>query len=147
MYDNFYVIPVYCSVSVSVFVYENSCLVQLQSLQSLPGTTSCRTHIGVKKVGELDPSVFLSLCKRKFPAADAEAESASLCSKWQNEIENPEWQPFKVIIVDGKASVRWNLCLLLNMYLYWYELFIMEHWCCTCLCRKYSRRMTGSSEN
>ncbi|CAD6238589.1 unnamed protein product [Miscanthus lutarioriparius] len=95
---------VYCSVSVSVFVYENSCLVQLQSLQSLPGTASCRTHIGVKKLGELDPSVFLSLCKRKFPAADAEAESASLCSKWQNEIENPEWQPFKVIIVDGKAS-------------------------------------------
>ncbi|CAD6334586.1 unnamed protein product [Miscanthus lutarioriparius] len=76
----------------------------INSAQSLPGTTSCRTHIGVKKVGELDPSVFLSLCKRKFPAADAEAESASLCSKWQNEIENPEWQPFKVIIVDGKAS-------------------------------------------
>jgi hypothetical protein len=61
--------------------------------------------------------VFLSLCKRKFPAADAEAKSSSLCSKWQNEIENPEWQPFKVIIVDGKASVRWNLCLVLNMYL------------------------------
>jgi hypothetical protein len=105
----FFVIPVHYSVSASVFVYENSCLVQLQSLQSLPRTTSCQTQIGVKKVGELDPSVFLSLCKQKFPAADAEAESARLCSKWQNEIENPEWQPFKVIIVDGKASVRWNL--------------------------------------
>lgn len=81
----------------------------MQALQSLPGTTSCQTQIGVKKVGELDPSVFLSPCKLKFPAAYVEAESARLCSKWQNEIENPGWQPFKVIMVDGKASVRWNL--------------------------------------
>ncbi|OQU77429.1 hypothetical protein SORBI_3009G048300 [Sorghum bicolor] len=82
--------------------------VLINSLQSLPRTTSCQSQIGVKKVGELDPSVFLSLCKRKFPAADAEAKSSSLCSKWQNEIENPEWQPFKVIIVDGKASEALN---------------------------------------
>ncbi|CAN6336282.1 unnamed protein product [Urochloa humidicola] len=75
--------------------------VLIQVLQGLPGTTSSQTRIGIKRIGELDSKVFLNTCKRKFPAEEAEAESAILCSKWQNEINNPEWNPFKVIMVDG----------------------------------------------
>jgi hypothetical protein len=117
----------------------------VQALQSLSGSSDCPTQIGVKKVGELDLSVFLNLCKRKFPAVDAEVESARLCSKWQNDIENPEWHPFKVIIVDGKVSVRWNLCLLLNRYLL-VRIVYNGALCCTCLCRKHSMRVTRSSK-
>lgn len=84
----------------------------ISALQGFPSIKNSPSHIGIKKVGELDPKVFLSMCKREFPAEDAEAESAILCSKWQSEINDPEWQPFKVVIVDGKASVRSNLCLL-----------------------------------
>ena len=87
-------------------------MVRLQALQGFPSIKNSPSQIGIKKVGELDPKVFLSMCKREFPAEDAEAESAILCSKWQSEINDPEWQPFKVVIVDGKASVRSNLCLL-----------------------------------
>ena len=57
-------------------------------------------------MGELDSKAFLNMCKRKFAAEDAEAESAILCSKWQDEIKNPEWNPFKVIMVNGNVLVR-----------------------------------------
>ncbi|CAN6340672.1 unnamed protein product [Urochloa humidicola] len=75
--------------------------VLIQVLQGLPDTSCSQTQIGIKRIGELDSKVFLNMCKRKFPAEKAEAESTILCSKWQNEINNPEWNPYKVIMVDG----------------------------------------------
>lgn len=84
-------------------------MAQLQVLQGLPGTRNPQTQIGIRIIGELDSKVFLNMCKRKFPAEDAEAESIFLSSKWQREINNPEWNPFKVVIVDGHEAVRKSL--------------------------------------
>ncbi|KAL6897751.1 hypothetical protein ACP4OV_006710 [Aristida adscensionis] len=57
-----------------------------------------------QEVGELDPKSFQSTCKRKFREEDIEVESATLCPKWQNEINNLEWRPSKAVMADGKES-------------------------------------------
>ena len=61
-----------------------------------------RSHIGVKRMGELDQEAFVAACKEKI--AD-DVKLALLCSKWEDEIRQPEWHPFKVINVDGEAKV------------------------------------------
>ncbi|OEL29733.1 Factor of DNA methylation 1 [Dichanthelium oligosanthes] len=60
-----------------------------------------RSLIGVKKMGELDHKAFIAACKKK--TTDAE-QLALLCSKWEDEIRQPDWHPFKVILVDGEAK-------------------------------------------
>nr|CAB3460267.1 unnamed protein product [Digitaria exilis] len=75
--------------------------VLIDALQGLIGTTNSQTHIGIRRIGELDSKVFLKTCKRKLSSQDAKAESIILCSKWQSEISNPEWNPFRVTMVDG----------------------------------------------
>ncbi|KAF8769725.1 hypothetical protein HU200_006334 [Digitaria exilis] len=63
-----------------------------------------RSNIGIKRMGELDPKGFGSACMKRFSKKDAEAASAILCSKWQEEIKDPNWYPFKVVLIDGKET-------------------------------------------
>jgi hypothetical protein len=78
-----------------------------------------RANIGIKRMGELDPKAFGIACRKRLSKADAAVTSALLCSKWEEEIRNPNWYPFKVKVVDGKEMV-WPL-ITYNCYL----LFIM----------------------
>ena len=64
--------------------------------------SSVRSILGVKRMGELDDKAFLASCKEK---TTDEEELATLCSKWGDEIRQPEWHPFKVIDVGGQAKV------------------------------------------
>lgn len=64
--------------------------------------SAVRSHIGVKKMGELDHKAFLAACKEKTAE---DVKLALLCSKWEDEIRHPEWHPFKVINVDGEEKV------------------------------------------
>jgi hypothetical protein len=89
----------------STLVYVYSCFVQLQAIQRFPGQTSDKAHIGIKMIGELDLKAFSNVCRQKFPKDDAEVESVKLCSKWQNEISNPNCHPFVAAMVNGKESV------------------------------------------
>lgn len=61
---------------------------------------SNRGNIGIKRMGELDSSVFQVACKRKFPEEMAEDKAAELCSLWDEYLRDPEWHPFKVIQID-----------------------------------------------
>ena len=47
---------------------------------------------------------------------DAEVTATILCSKWEDEIRNPEWHPFKVVVDGGKAKVIISSLLLLFTY-------------------------------
>uniref|UniRef100_A0ACD5VXF7 Uncharacterized protein n=1 Tax=Avena sativa TaxID=4498 RepID=A0ACD5VXF7_AVESA len=58
-------------------------------------------HIGIKRMGELDVEAFSNACRRNLSKEDAEVTAAILCSKWEAEIRNPEWHPFRVIMVGG----------------------------------------------
>ncbi|RLN42046.1 hypothetical protein C2845_PM01G35760 [Panicum miliaceum] len=78
-------------------------------LQEMSGV---RSNIGVKKMGELDQKAFLAACKEK---TTEDVKLAHLCSKWEDEIRQPEWHPFKVIDVDGEAKFlavvrKWPSC-------------------------------------
>jgi len=53
----------------------------------------------------MDEKPFHVACKQRFSAEDADIKAAEYCSKWQAELNKPEWHPFKVIAVDGKHKV------------------------------------------
>ncbi|KAA8534199.1 hypothetical protein F0562_031607 [Nyssa sinensis] len=59
-------------------------------------------HIGVKRMGELDNKPFYEAIKRKYNEVEADDRTVELCSMWEEYLRDPEWHPFKVIIVDGK---------------------------------------------
>jgi len=57
-------------------------------------------------MGEIDLKAFGAACRKGSSKEDAEVKCAVLCSKWQEEIRNPNWHPFRVEVVDGKEIVR-----------------------------------------
>ena len=75
-------------------------------LQGFQELAAGRSNIGIKEMGELDLKAFGDACRKRSSKEDAEVKSAMLCSKWQEEIRNPNWHPFRVKVVDGKEMVR-----------------------------------------
>lgn len=63
---------------------------------------SSRAHIGVKRMGELDSKPFLEAMKRKYNNEEAEDRASEICSLWEEYLKDPDWHPFKVVMVDGK---------------------------------------------
>lgn len=56
-------------------------------------------------MGELDLKAFSKACQKKCSGEDVEVTAAFLCSKWETEIKNPDWHPFRIVIADGKEMV------------------------------------------
>ncbi|CAN6238852.1 unnamed protein product [Urochloa humidicola] len=63
-----------------------------------------RSNIGLKRMGELDPKAFGVAFRKRSSDKDAEVNSAMLCSQCEEEIRNPNWHPFKVVLIDGKET-------------------------------------------
>uniref|UniRef100_A0A0D9UWB0 Factor of DNA methylation 1-5/IDN2 domain-containing protein n=1 Tax=Leersia perrieri TaxID=77586 RepID=A0A0D9UWB0_9ORYZ len=63
-----------------------------------------RTNIGIKRMGELDPKAFANACKQRLSTGDADITAALLCSQWEAEIKDPDWYPFRVVMINGKET-------------------------------------------
>ncbi|KAL3523833.1 hypothetical protein ACH5RR_016667 [Cinchona calisaya] len=63
---------------------------------------SHRIKIGVKRMGEIQQKPFQDACSKKLSCSDWEVRSVELISLWQEKVNNPNWQPFKKTLIDGK---------------------------------------------
>ncbi|KAK7848107.1 factor of dna methylation 2 [Quercus suber] len=68
-----------------------------EAVESLQDMLNGRSNLGIKRMGEIDWKPFQHMCSQKFPGMDWKKISAELCSKWQERLRNPQWQPFKII--------------------------------------------------
>nr|GEW99599.1 RNA-directed DNA polymerase [Tanacetum cinerariifolium] len=62
------------------------------------------THIGLKRMGELDNKPFYDAMKQMYNETEAEDKASELCSLWEEYLRDPRWYPFKVITVDGESE-------------------------------------------
>ncbi|KAI5670662.1 hypothetical protein M9H77_11026 [Catharanthus roseus] len=60
------------------------------------------TTVGIKRMGEINENPFKDACLKKFLGNDWEGRSMELCSSWQAEVNDPNWQPFKKMHKNGK---------------------------------------------
>ncbi|KAI3809055.1 hypothetical protein L1987_25022 [Smallanthus sonchifolius] len=72
----------------------------IDGLKDLPKTS----HIGVKRMGELENKPFLDAMKRKYGDMDGEDRASEMCSLWEEYLRDPNWHPFKVLTANGKSQ-------------------------------------------
>ncbi|KAM1165971.1 hypothetical protein ACFX2G_025763 [Malus domestica] len=65
---------------------------------------SGRSHIGIKRMGDLDQKPFLKACKERYSLEEAEMQAFTQCSLWQNNLTNSEWHPFKIVTVTEQPE-------------------------------------------
>ncbi|XWS65979.1 hypothetical protein CRYUN_Cryun05aG0160700 [Craigia yunnanensis] len=63
-----------------------------------------RTTLGVKRMGEINQKAFEFACLLKFPNEDWQEICAKLCSSWEQNVQDPKWHPFKMILFQGKLQ-------------------------------------------
>ncbi|MCD9561117.1 hypothetical protein HAX54_020079 [Datura stramonium] len=68
--------------------------------------SSGRSHIGIKRMGEIDAKAFQNACKQRFPNEEAEIKALELCSLWQEKIKDSDWHPFKTFMVDESNAEK-----------------------------------------
>ncbi|KAK3164859.1 hypothetical protein QOZ80_1AG0025760 [Eleusine coracana subsp. coracana] len=95
------------SLNQTLVIKESKSSIELQEARKelengLLGLSGGQARIGIKRMGELDLEAFSKACRKKCSEEDAEVTAAFLCSKWEAEIKNPDWHPFRVVMVDGK---------------------------------------------
>ncbi|CAO2189257.1 unnamed protein product [Urochloa humidicola] len=61
-----------------------------------------KANIRIKRMGKLDDKAFKLACRKRLPEEDADVRCALLCSKWEEKIRNPNWHPFRVVMINGE---------------------------------------------
>ncbi|KAG4957356.1 hypothetical protein JHK85_043736 [Glycine max] len=73
------------------------------TIQELPQFLKGVTKIQIKKIGEVSARSFKKVCMNRYKNnKKASSESVKLCAKWQKEILDSTWHPFKIVDVEGK---------------------------------------------
>lgn len=67
-------------------------------------TSGRKTLIGIKRMGEINSKTFLKACQERFSRDEAQIEAATQCSKWQEDLKNSDWHPFRVVESNGKTE-------------------------------------------
>lgn len=70
-------------------------------INGLSEMLSGRTLIGLKRMGEIDTKPFQTICKGRFKSSEAEVKAFELCSLWQERMKNPDWHPYKIVMLEG----------------------------------------------
>ncbi|KAL0724435.1 hypothetical protein Bca4012_039034 [Brassica carinata] len=73
-------------------------------ITGLIGMLSDRTNIRIKRLGELDEKPFLKACNKRFKGEEAGVQYAMLCSKWQENLKDSNWHPFKRVGTEDKMK-------------------------------------------
>ncbi|KAJ4884772.1 Factor of DNA methylation 5 [Raphanus sativus] len=73
-------------------------------ISGLIGMLNDRTNIRIKRLGELDEKPFLKACKERFKGEEAGVQYAMLCSKWQENLKDSNWHPFKRVGTEDKMK-------------------------------------------
>lgn len=63
------------------------------------------SHVGVKRMGELDNKPFYVAMKRKYNSDEADERATELCSLWEEYLRDPGWHPIKVVTINGQLQV------------------------------------------
>lgn len=85
-------------------------LVNTHDLQGLPDGRTGRANIGVKRMGVVDRKAIADT------GGLSDYEAALICSKWEAEISDPNWHPFRVDMVDGREMVCTFLLIIFIYY-------------------------------
>ncbi|CAI0443208.1 unnamed protein product [Linum tenue] len=74
---------------------------KIEKEQGLRDFLDDQSGIGIKNMGEVNPKAFEEVCLKKFPV-ESEARLMGICSLWQSQVNNSEWRPIKLALIDGK---------------------------------------------
>lgn len=70
---------------------------------------SISSHIGVKRMGELDSKPFHEAMRKKYDESQADERAVELCSLWEEYLRDPGWHPIKVATINGKEQVHFKV--------------------------------------
>ncbi|CAO2825508.1 unnamed protein product [Amaranthus hypochondriacus] len=81
------------------------------AIEGLLAMQSLKMSVGIKIMGEIKRKSFRDACSKRLRSGKWdmkfggwEEKSVELCATWQNNISDPEWQPFKREIIDEKLT-------------------------------------------